>query len=393
MKILIRMRQFILSLLVRLIKQKEPEVYRSLNDFPQKVKELNINKVLVVTTKGFISRKTLDNFFKNLEKNKIEYEIYSEVEKDPTIETIENVVCFYRENNCKAIIGIGGGSVIDCSKVAAARLVCKKTIEQMRGLLKIRKKIIPLFIAPTTAGTGSEVTSAAVVTDIIDNIHYKYAISDPSLIPKYVTLDPYLLITLPKNMTATTGMDALTHAIEAYINKFASKKVKLYSKEAVKIIFENLEKSYFSGEDIKLRERMLKASYYAGIAFSHNFVGYVHALSHAIGAIYGLGHGEVNAKLLPVVLENYKEKVYKPLAELSDVVGIKGMNNKDKTEKFINFIKEMNKSMNISNKIDKLKREDFDLIINRALKEANPIYPVPEIWTREKILKVLEKVL
>lgn len=278
---------------------------------------------------------------------------------------------------------------MDCAKVTGARIVKpKKSVSQMAGLMKIRKELPPLYTVPTTAGTGSETTVAAVVTD--SSTHLKYAVSDLCLIPKYAVLDPELTCGLPKNLTAITGMDALTHAVEAYTNKYSSKESRKYALDAVKLIFENLKKAYDNGKNIEVRENMLKASYYAGVAFTRSYVGYVHAIAHAVGGLYGVPHGMANAVILPVVLEAYGEAIYKNLAELADATSVPGKTQMEKAKNFILSIRKMNQSMEIPDKLDSIKKEDIPEIINRAMKEANPSYPVPVIWDKIQFEKVVE---
>ena len=210
---------------------------------------------------------------------------------------------------------------MDCAKVAAARVVRpNKPIPKMRGVLKVMRKLPPFFAVPTTAGTGSETTIAAVVTN--PATHEKYAINDPVLRPKYAVLDPELTIGLPPHITSTTGMDALTHAVEAYIGHSNTRDTEQKARLAVKLIFANIEKVYQNGKDIDARGQMLLASYYAGVAFTRAYVGYVHAIAHNLGGLYGIAHGLANAIILPYVLEYYGESAHHRLAELADVAGI-----------------------------------------------------------------------
>ena len=267
------------------------------------------------------------------------------------------------------------------------------TIRQMRGMLKINRALPPFYAVPTTAGTGSEVTVASVVTDTVDGVHYKYAISDPCLVPKCAVMDAALTTSLPPAITAATGMDALTHAVEAYTNRFASKFVRKKALDAVHMIYENLPVVYAEGNNVKARENMLLASYYAGLAFTNNFVGYVHAVAHALGALYGIPHGQANAIVMPYVMEQYGKSAEKELSELADVANIDGHTQAEKASNFIESMRKMNRDMQIPCKVEQLKESDFDTIISRALKEANPAYPVPAIWGKKDFEKLLKKLL
>ncbi len=372
----------------------EPELLKgpgAIKDLPALVKSKGVNNVLIVTDKGLMSLNLLDSLFENLEKQNIKYTVYDGVQPNPSIENIEEARRIYLKNNCEGIIAFGGGSPMDCAKVAGARVSNPNTtVSQMRGLLKVFKKLPPFFAVPTTAGTGSETTLAAVVSNM--QTHEKYAINDPKLRPKYAVLDPELTTGLPKKITSTTGMDALTHAVEAYIGQSGVKSTDDYAEKATKLIFENLEKAYEDGKDIEARENMLVASFYAGMAFTRAYVGYVHAIAHNLGGLYGTPHGLANAVILPHVLEYYGETAHEKLAKLADIVGIDGDSDKEKAEKFIEEIKEMNEEMDIPEHFDFIKDEDIPTIVSRALKEGNPLYPVPKIMDEEDCTKVVKAI-
>lgn len=387
-----RFRQSLICRMQRTLPWRVPNVISgagSLYKLPKQVKNDGVKKVLIVTTAGFIKRGSLNRLFDELKKENILYTIYNNVQPDPTIECIEAAVKVYNEEKCEGIIAVGGGSVMDCAKVVGARVVKPEmSVIQMTGIFKIRKKLPPLYAVPTTAGTGSEVTVAAVITD--GTTHYKYPINDLCLIPKYAVLDPELTCAMPQSLTGATGMDALTHAVEAYTNRYSSKESKKYALDAVKLIFANLTKAYDNGNDLEARDNMLRGSYYAGAAFTKAYVGYVHAIAHALGGIYGLSHGLLNAVILPVVLETYGEAVYSELAELADAVGINGKTQQEKAKKFILEIRQMNKYMGIPDVLNAVKKDDIPEIISRATKEANPAYPVPVIWDKEQFKRVIE---
>jgi alcohol dehydrogenase class IV len=278
---------------------------------------------------------------------------------------------------------------MDCAKAAAARIVRpNKPLEKMRGTLKVMKKLPPFFAVPTTAGTGSETTVAAVVTN--PKTHEKYAINDPVLRPKYAVLDPELTVGLPPHITSTTGLDALTHAVEAYIGKSNVKSTREYSEKATKLIFENLETAYNDGKNIEARKNMLEASFYAGMAFTRAYVGYVHAVAHNLGGLYGIPHGLANAVILPFMLEQFGDSVYGSLAKLADIVGISGNSDEEKAKGFISAIYGMNERMNIPKGFTQIKDEDIDTIVSRAMKEAHPLYPVPRIFDRAKLTEIVK---
>ena len=397
-KIWYRICQKLLKFAMRFMDWKEPVLLKgegAVLKLPAFIKEKNISKVLVVTDKGLMSLHLLDPMFEELKKEGVEYVLFDGVQPNPTIANIEDCKEMYLKSGCQGTIAFGGGSPMDCAKAALARVVKpKQSVKKMRGYLRVGKKLPPFFAVPTTAGTGSETTLAAVVTD--PTTHEKNAIGDPCLRPKYAVLDPLLTIGLPQHITSTTGMDALTHAVEAYIGRSNVKSTIKYSEDAVKLIHANLEKAYNNGKDIEARENMLIASFYAGNAFTRAFVGYVHAIAHNLGGMYNTPHGLANAVILPYVLEWFGSSVYKPLAKLADLIGISNekMTAKEKALAYIAEIRRMNKAMNIPEKFDFIKEEDIPILVKRALKEGNPGYPVPKIMNAkecEKVIRSLRK--
>ena len=392
-----RINQKILKIGLCFMNWKEPTVFDGegvVLQLPAFIKEKGIKRVLIVTDKGLMSLHLLDPLFLELQKQGIYYVVYDDVQPNPTIPNIECCKDAYINHNCQGIIAFGGGSPMDCAKAAGARVVKpRQSVRKMRGYLKVGRKLPPFFAVPTTAGTGSETTLAAVVTD--PETHEKNAIADMALRPKYAVLDPALTIGLPPHITSTTGMDALTHAVEAYIGKSNVKSTIKYAEDATILIHQNLERVYHNGKDMNARHNMLKASYYAGCAFTRAFVGYVHAIAHNLGGMYGTPHGLANAVIMPYVLEWYGKSAHKRLARLADIIGIttKEMTDEQKANAFIEEIKRMNKEMNIPEKFDFIKEEDIPLLVKRALKEGNPGYPVPKIMKPEDCEKVIRQLM
>ncbi len=392
-----RISQKTLKFAMRFMDWSEPELLEgegAILELPAFIKNKGINKVLVVTDKGLMGLHLLDPMFEKLKEQDIEYFVYDGVQPNPTIPNIENCKDMYLENGCQGIIAFGGGSPMDCAKGAAARVVKpKQSVRKMRGYLKVNKKLPPFFAVPTTAGTGSEITLAAVVTD--PETHEKNAIADPCLRPKYAVLDPALTVGLPPHITSTTGMDAYTHAVEAYIGKSNVKSTIRYAEEATKLIHANIEKAYMNGKDMEARRNMLKGSYYAGAAFTRAFVGYVHAIAHNLGGLYNTPHGLANAVILPYVLDWYGEAAYPRLAKLADLIGITTpeMSIEEKGRAFIEDIRRMNRAMNIPEKFDFIKEEDIQILVARALKEGNPGYPVPKIMNAKDCESVIRQLM
>lgn len=390
-----RIRQFCFSAFMYLAPLRQAKVIRgagSIYQIPKMLKKDKKKKVLIVTTPGFIRRGSLEKLFQTFEKNKVEYAVFSKVQPDPDTDCIEEAVTVYKDEKCEAIVAVGGGSVIDCSKALGARVARpKKSLMQMQGLLKVMKRIPDIYAVPTTAGTGSEATAGAVITD--GKSHYKFTVLDLCLVPRYAVLDPEITVALPPAITAVTGMDALTHAVEAYTNCFCSPAAKRAAIEAVKLVYENLFQAYENGNDVKARENMLLASYYAGVAINNNFIGYVHAIAHGIGGLYGVTHGKANAVVMPYVLEHFGKKAEKKLAELAQAAGIQDEDAGQKSKAFIESIKEMNYKLGIGEKIEELEKKDFEELAKRAVKEGNPTYPVPVIWEKNDFLDVMEKIV
>lgn len=359
-----------------------------------KLTEETIKKVLIVTDEGIVKAGLLDKMLDSLSEENIIYFIYKGTKANPTTKNIEEAVKVFNEQNCEAVIGFGGGSAIDCAKgtgIAAAKNTTD--FKRFKGVLKVRSKLPYLVAVPTTAGTGSEATIAAVITD--SETREKYAIIDTKLMPDAAVLDPELLLGLPQDMTAYSGMDALAHAVEAYLNRSNTKQTKMLSEEAVELIYDNLYPSYKNGQDIQLRTNMQRASYFAGKAFTRAYVGNIHAMAHVLGAEYNVQHGRTVAVILPYILEEYGEAVHGKLAHLADIAKVTGTEDSDavKAEKFIASIKDLNEKMNIGTSFPELKTEDLKKLSAAAYKEANPLYPVPVMFSKADFSKMYKKLM
>ena len=349
----------------------------SVLELPALIKSLGIQRVLLVTDKGLMGIGLPVPLIKKLEETGIACAVYQDTNANPTLNNIAEARKLFTEANCEAVIAFGGGSPMDCAKGVCIRVAYPNM--KPKGLkITLMRKLPLLFAVPTTAGTGSEVTIAAVFTNA--ETHEKNALMTPKVRPKYAALDPALTVGLPPHITSTTGMDALTHAVEAYIGKSNTKLSAQKARDATRIIFYYLERAYKDGKDIEAREQMLQASYDAGMAFTRAYVGYVHAIAHNLGGMYGIPHGLANAIILPHVLDFYGAAAHARLADLYDLAGLTGaQSTSEKAEAFIQAIKDMNERMNIPNRLDCVKEEDIPLIAERALLEGNPLYPVPVI--------------
>ncbi|KAF0819910.1 alcohol dehydrogenase [Bacillus sp. ZZV12-4809] len=373
---------------------REPELIEgpnSLDRLPDIIKQKEISRILIVTDSGITALGLMDGLLLSLQKRNIEYHIYDKTIPNPTISNIEEALEVYIKKNCQGILAFGGGSPMDCAKGVGARAVRpEKSIPQMKGQFKVRKALPPLFAVPTTAGTGSEATVAAVITD--SRSHEKYAIIDLNLIPHYAVLDPLITIKLPPHITAATGMDAMTHAIEAYIGRSTTAETRKFSIDAVRLIYDNLYETYVNGENLDARASMQKAAYLAGLAFTRSYVGNVHAIAHTLGGFYSVPHGLANAVILPYVLEYYGETVWEPLAELAIAAGIgdPAASDGENAKSFISSIKALNHKMEIPQRVSGIIDNDIPLMAERALKEANPLYPVPKIFGKNDMLTLYQ---
>ena len=388
-KIVCRAYQIAFRAVLPVLPYREPKIMPRCEDIADVLIFEKAASVLVVTDVGIVKNKLLLPVEDALKKSKVNYVIYDKTQPNPTVANVEEALDIYHQNKCDALIAIGGGSSIDCAKAIGARVAyAKRSLDKLGGKLKVWRRIPTLIAIPTTAGTGSETTVAAVITDA--QTHHKYVINDFCLIPHYALLDAQVTVGLPKHLTSTTGMDALTHAVEAYIGKSRTKATKLAAEKAVKLIFENLELAYQNGGDIQARKNMLYASYLAGTAFTKSYVGYVHAVAHTLGGKYGVPHGLANAILLPKVLRAYKDGATKPLAQLAKAVGLVPSDTPtaQAAEAIIAHIEGMNERMQIPTSFDCINKDDIPAMAKLADKEANPLYPVPVLWDAKQLQQI-----
>lgn len=391
-KIYCRTFQAAFKLALPILPYTTPKILNKVEELPEEFLKRKINRVMLVTDSGL--RAITAKLEELLPEKGIICFVYDGTEANPKVSNVEEALKIYKEQKCQGLIAFGGGSSMDLAKALGARVVYpKKTLNQMKGILKIHKSLPFLAAIPTTAGTGSEVTLASVITD--DKTHYKYAINSFPLIPKVAVLDAKVTFTLPKSLTASTGMDALTHAVEAYIGGSTTSQTRRWAKDAVTLIFQNILTAYNEPENAKARENMLIASNYAGSAFSQSYVGYVHAVAHSLGGAYNIPHGLANSVLLPIVLKEYGKAAWKKLSQLSVLVGLadKKESIESAANKFIDAIKDLNKKLGIPETLKGIKEEDIPELSRRADKEANPLYPVPVLWNAKELEKFYYKVM
>ena len=365
---------------------REPQIVDSCTELGAVLKKEKVTSALIVTDAGIVKNGLVAPLEDVLDKNGVAYAVYAETKANPTVDNVEDALAAYKRHNCNCIVAVGGGSAMDCAKAVGARVAYpRKTVGQMKGILRVLRRMPTLIAVPTTAGTGSETTLAAVITD--SKTHHKYALMSFPLIPHYALLAPEMTASLPPHLTATTGMDALTHAVEAYIGRSTTKETRRLALDAVKLVFGNVTAAYENGNDLSARKNMLHAAYKAGVAFSKSYVGYIHAVAHSLGGRYGTPHGLANAVIMPYVLTEYGECVHKKLYRLGVAAGVcdDGDPYSEGAEKFINAIRGLNARMGIPDKIEGVAVGDIPEMAAYAEKEANPLYPVPKLMTKKEL--------
>lgn len=397
---LCRTYQGVIYLISHVLRWRTPVIIKgpgSLATLPAFVRGAKLHRGLLVTDAPIMKLGLADDLIREMKEHGTELAIYQDVLPNPTLAMVEAASELYIRSKCDYVIAVGGGSVMDCAKLVGVRQARPRTpLGSMRGILRVLWPLPPIIAVPTTAGTGSECTIAAVVVDAANND--KFAVMDPFLVPSYCVLDPKLTVGLPKFITATTGMDTLTHAIESYINIFHYPYVDKAAIRAVELVAKYLLRAYEKGDDMEARENMLQAAYLGGIAFTRACVGNVHAVAHAVGGLYNVPHGFANAVILPHVLDLYGSAVYRPLARLADAAGIVGSGDEEKAKRFIAWIRELNARMQIPTTLGakderyRIQSKDIPFLVRHALQEANPFYPVPVIFGEAEMTHILNAV-
>lgn len=355
------------------------------------IAQFGVRKILLVTDKPLRDLGVPDSTVAALTANGVESAVYDGVQPDPTVSVVNGGLAAYREHHCDAVLAFGGGSSIDAAKVIALAAGNNCQAEECLGIGKAKAPAVPLFAIPTTAGTGSEATFIAVISD--DETHAKGPVIGPSLIPIAAALDASLMQGLPPHITAATGMDALTHAIESYIGRWETRETNFYGLAATKLILENLPTACSNGQDTAAREAMALASFYGGLAITNALVGYVHAVSHNLGAKYGVPHGLGNAMVLPHVLELQAEVSEQKLAELAVHAGLgeASESNAALTRKLIDRVWALNKEIGIPATTDVIKADDVEGLLDAMIAEGAS-YPCPRFFSRDEVRGILKSI-
>lgn len=352
------------------------------------------SKILIVTDSIISKLGLLDDLTNALTAGGAEYVIFDAITPDAPIPLIEDGIDFYWEHGCDAIVAFGGGSSMDASKaIAAAVSNPGKSLRELAGYFKGLQTPVKIYAVPTTAGTGSEVTVAAVISD--PKSHTKLVIVDTRLVPKMAALDPCLMTGLPPHITAATGIDALTHAIEAFVGKWANPYTDDMALSAVGLIFDNLRVAYSDGKNLEAREKMALAATYAGLAFTRANVGYVHAIAHQFGGKYHTPHGLANAIVLPLVLKYSLPAIIDRLALLAVRAKLGRENEADDVlaQKFLDAVDQLNLDLGIPTFLAALKASDIPKLAEAACHEAHTGYPVPRYMTQAVCEDIIRQVL
>lgn len=387
-----RLYQGVFRLVSPLLRWREPRLVEGVDSvlqLPGLMREAGIGSALIVTDREVARLGLMAPFLEKLDSEDVSYHIYDGTRANPTVTNVEEALNLYLEKDCHALVAFGGGSPMDCAKGVGIRVARPdKSLASMKGVLKVRRRLPPLVAIPTTAGTGSEVTLAAVISN--PDTREKYAISDIPLIPRYAALDPTLTLSLPPQITAATGMDALTHAVEAFIGRSNTSRTASDAIEATRLIVGNLLHVFRDGDDMHGRMQLLKAAYLAGRSFTRAYVGNVHAIAHTLGGFYNVPHGQANAVILPHVLEYYGEAARERLALLAREAGVvvRSLSDEATARAFIRHIRSMNEALDIPQFITDIRKDDVPAMVEHAFREANPLYPVPRVFTREQFTEL-----
>ncbi len=350
-------------------------------------------KILIVTDSIISKLGLLNSLTDALTAGGAQFVVFDEITADAPIPLIQKGIDFFQEHDCDAIVAFGGGSSMDASKAIAVAVSNPKPLNQLAGYLKGLHAPVKIYAVPTTAGTGSEVTVAAVISDPVN--HKKLVIVDPRMVPKMAALDPTLMTGLPPHITAATGIDALTHAIEAFVGNWTTSYSDGMALSAVGLIFENLRTAYTDGKNLEAREKMSLASTYAGFAFTRANVGYVHAIAHQFGGLYHTPHGLANAIMLPFVLKYSHPAIVGRLALLAVAarVGTPGEDDDVLAQKFLDAVDQLNHDLGIPTFLAALKESDIPALAKAACWEAHSGYPVPRYMSQHECEDLIRKAL
>lgn len=387
-----KFRAVVVIWLLRLLPRNPPIVFKGINSaltLCEQVAVLGYTKVIIVTDNFLGGSGILDGIKATLSKHEVEFVVFDGVLPDPAFDQVQEGEAKLRTERCQAVIAVGGGSVLDAAKMMAMLNTNPGTLASFDGIQKSKNPGLPLFAIPTTAGTGSEITLAAVITDPVS--HRKIPIVDGKMIPGYIALDAEIMKGMPPGITAATGMDALTHAVESYLSKASSATTEEHARAAIRLLFKYQLRAFHDGSDMEARDGMAMAAFYAGAAFGKTSVGYVHGIAHQLGRVCGTPHGNANAMLLPEVLAAYGDCIHQRLADMAGFasIGEAGDGSSVLAGKFIQAIVDMRTEMELPLLPKDLKAADIPGIVDEAIAEAGSLYPVPRYMSEGEITRIV----
>ena len=389
-------RGFAVTWLLRLLPRNQSVVFGgpgSSLTLCQQALQLGYRRILVVTDAFLAGSGLLDDILECLEEGGAEVVVFDGVEPDPLFEQVEGGVRALQDQRSEAVFAIGGGSVLDAAKLIALAAHNPGDLAFFDGIQKAKRPGLPLFALPTTAGTGSETTPASVITE--SGSKRKVVVADGKLVPHFVALDAGLMRTMPPRITAATGMDALTHAVESWLSKASTDTTRDLAAAAARAIFEHLPRAHRDGDDMEAREALAMASFQAGVAFGRTSVGYAHAIAHQLGRICGTPHGEANAMALPGVLRMYGDGIQGQLAGLARRCGLAAASDADgqAAERLIQRIESLRRELELPLKPDGLSADQLDELVRQALREAGEFYPVPRYLGSNDLRAIVDSLL
>lgn len=367
----------------------------AVEEIGKEVKERGGSKILLVGDEGIAKAGLLKKVEEPLAKEGLEVTIFDKVEPEPWVEIADEAGRIARERNCNLIIGVGGGSSMDIAKAAAVLATNEGKARDYQGLNKVPKPGLPKIMVPTTAGTGSEVTFTAVLSN--KEPKGKAGINSPYLFPELALLDPLLTLSAPAAITASTGMDALTHAIEAYTSLQATPISDALTLQAIELIAQNLRRAVVDGRNVEVREKMLLGSLLAGIGLANAGVGAVHALAYPLGGFYRIPHGVANGLMLPYVMEFNLARSREKFARVARAMGeeVEGLSLRESAQRAVEAVRELSGEMPVPRRLRELETEitaeDFPRMAASAMKVTRPLENNPRPMSGKEAMEIYEQ--
>lgn len=358
---------------------------------PELLKKYDLKKIMLVYDGGVKAAGIADKVIEQIEKAGVTYKIFDGVIPNPTNEVVETAAKEAREFGADGFIAVGGGSSIDLAKAVNVLMTNPGPIRQYGGIDKVPNSCLPLIAIPTTAGTSSEITNVSALIDTEKVV--KYVVIDNKIVASDVIADPEFTKTMPAGVTAATGMDAITHAVESYISNMASLLTKYHSLKGLQILYENLPKAVENGADMDARENMMLGCIITGFGFSNANLGLVHGIAHTLSAHFGLAHGMANAAVLPYVMRYNAQTCAKEMAEMAQAIGLETSGDEEKDKYLLaDALLELLRRLKIRTLSEQgIKEEDFEMLADDVLKEPVLGFNPRQNITKEDVIEILKK--